>query len=146
MLANGVSREDARASHCLEPPQLFYLLDYLAASLCRSKHGGVRSAPGRLVLDRVTLSQRSISLEGAKGICVRLNSHLHLQWYSIQGVENVYTQHTPHLTQTLENIFKGRLRDTSYPFIDGAGPNASLQRSAFRISLPSQSTHLGLIF
>lgn len=45
-----------------------------------------------------------------------------------QGVENVYTQHTPHLTQTLENLFKGRLKDTSYPFLDGVGPNTSLQR------------------
>lgn len=46
----------------------------------------------------------------------------------LQGVENVYTQHTPHLSQTLENLFKGRLKETSYPFID-AGLNASLQRS-----------------
>jgi hypothetical protein len=47
----------------------------------------------------------------------------------IQGVENVYMQHRPHLTQTLENVFKGRLRDTSYPFLSGqGGPNASLQR------------------
>uniref|UniRef100_A0A8H8CN73 Vacuolar protein sorting-associated protein 45 n=1 Tax=Psilocybe cubensis TaxID=181762 RepID=A0A8H8CN73_PSICU len=46
----------------------------------------------------------------------------------LKGVENVYTQHTPHLSQTLENLFKGRLRDTSYPFLDGSGPNAALQR------------------
>jgi hypothetical protein len=45
-----------------------------------------------------------------------------------QGVENVYTQHTPHLSQTLENIFKGRLKDTTHPFLDGAGTNLGLQR------------------
>ncbi|TFK27729.1 Sec1-like protein [Coprinopsis marcescibilis] len=44
------------------------------------------------------------------------------------GVENVYMQHTPHLSQTLENLFRGRLREASYPFLDGAGPNAGLQR------------------
>ncbi|TFK40537.1 Sec1-like protein [Crucibulum laeve] len=46
----------------------------------------------------------------------------------LKGVENVYTQHTPHLSQTLENLFKGRLKEISYPFLDGAGPNAGLQR------------------
>ncbi|TEB18404.1 Sec1-domain-containing protein [Coprinellus micaceus] len=47
----------------------------------------------------------------------------------LKGVENVYMQHRPHLAQTLENVFKGRLRDTSYPFLSGqGGPNASLQR------------------
>jgi len=31
----------------------------------------------------------------------------------------VYTQHSPHLAQTLEHLLKGRLKDTSYPFLDG---------------------------
>ncbi|KAG2010228.1 vacuolar protein sorting-associated protein 45, variant 2 [Coprinopsis cinerea AmutBmut pab1-1] len=44
------------------------------------------------------------------------------------GVENVYMQHTPHLSQTLENLLKGRLKEPSYPFLDNAGPNAGLQR------------------
>ena len=48
----------------------------------------------------------------------------------LKGVENLYMQHTPHLSQTLENLFKGRLRDTTHPFLDGAGPNAGLQRYA----------------
>lgn len=38
---------------------------------------------------------------------------------SEQGVENVYTQHTPHLAQTLDLLLKGRLRETSYPFVEG---------------------------
>ncbi|KII90572.1 hypothetical protein PLICRDRAFT_106265 [Plicaturopsis crispa FD-325 SS-3] len=46
----------------------------------------------------------------------------------LKGVENVYTQHRPHLSETLENLLKGRLRETSYPFLEGAGPNAGLQR------------------
>ena len=46
----------------------------------------------------------------------------------LKGVENVYMQHTPHLSQTLENLFKGKLRETSYPFLEGAGINAGLQR------------------
>ncbi|KAG6918769.1 hypothetical protein DXG01_011960 [Tephrocybe rancida] len=46
----------------------------------------------------------------------------------LKGVENVYTQHTPHLSQTLENLFRGRLKETSYPFIEPPGVNAGLQR------------------
>ncbi|KAJ7781802.1 Sec1-like protein [Mycena maculata] len=46
----------------------------------------------------------------------------------LKGVENVYTQHRPHLSQTLELLFKGRLREASYPFLDSPGPNAALQR------------------
>ncbi|KAJ7147096.1 Sec1 family-domain-containing protein [Mycena crocata] len=46
----------------------------------------------------------------------------------LKGVENVYTQHRPHLSQTLENLFKGRLREASYPFLESPGPNAALQR------------------
>ncbi|KZW00541.1 Sec1-like protein [Exidia glandulosa HHB12029] len=42
----------------------------------------------------------------------------------LKGVENVYTQHAPHLSQTLEHLMKGRLKDTSYPFLD-AQPAAS---------------------
>lgn len=46
----------------------------------------------------------------------------------LKGVENVYTQHTPHLSQTLEDLFRGRLRDIQYPFVENPGPNAGLQR------------------
>lgn len=46
----------------------------------------------------------------------------------LKGVENVYTQHTPHLSQTLENLFRGRLKDTAHPFLDGTGTNMGLQR------------------
>jgi hypothetical protein len=48
--------------------------------------------------------------------------------HGAQGVENVYMQHTPHLSETLENLFKGKLKDSSHPFLDSAGPNAGLQR------------------
>ncbi|KAG6841995.1 hypothetical protein C0991_004486 [Blastosporella zonata] len=46
----------------------------------------------------------------------------------LKGVENVYTQHTPHLSQTLEHLFRGRLKETSYPFVEPPGMNAGLQR------------------
>ena len=44
----------------------------------------------------------------------------------VQGVENVYTQHTPLLVNTLEALIRGRLKDTDFPYIDktqnGAAP------------------------
>ena len=39
----------------------------------------------------------------------------------IKGVENVYTQHTPRLESTLQDLIKGRLRDAVYPFVEGGG-------------------------
>ncbi|KAK0547909.1 vacuolar protein sorting-associated protein 45 [Tilletia horrida] len=39
----------------------------------------------------------------------------------LKGVENVYTQHDPHLTQTVEALMKGRLKETSYPWIGHPG-------------------------
>ncbi|RUS23094.1 Sec1-like protein [Endogone sp. FLAS-F59071] len=39
----------------------------------------------------------------------------------LKGVENVYTQHTPHLAETLEALVKGKIKETSYPFVEGTG-------------------------
>jgi hypothetical protein len=37
------------------------------------------------------------------------------------GVENVYTQHSPRLELTLQNLIKGRLREQQYPFVEVSG-------------------------
>ncbi|KAK3494509.1 vacuolar protein sorting-associated protein 45 [Neurospora hispaniola] len=39
----------------------------------------------------------------------------------LKGVENVYTQHSPLLETTLQNLVKGKLREQQYPFVDGGG-------------------------
>jgi vacuolar protein sorting-associated protein 45 len=39
----------------------------------------------------------------------------------LKGVENVYTQHSPRLELTLQNLIKGRLREQQYPFAEGGG-------------------------
>jgi hypothetical protein len=44
-------------------------------------------------------------------------------------------QHAPHLSQTLEHLFKGRLKEASYPFLEAPGPNSSLQRWVWYIGL-----------
>ncbi|KAF7713465.1 Sec1 family protein [Penicillium ucsense] len=39
----------------------------------------------------------------------------------LKGVENVYTQHSPRLEMTLQNLIKGRLKELQYPFLEGSG-------------------------
>ncbi|CUS14780.1 unnamed protein product [Tuber aestivum] len=39
----------------------------------------------------------------------------------LKGVENVYTQHTPRLEQTLNNLIKGRLKEATHPFVEASG-------------------------
>jgi vacuolar protein sorting-associated protein 45 len=39
----------------------------------------------------------------------------------LKGVENVYTQHAPRLEGTLQDLIKGKLKDTAYPFVEGGG-------------------------
>lgn len=39
----------------------------------------------------------------------------------LKGVENVYTQHSPRLEVTLQNLIKGRLKEMQYPFLEGSG-------------------------
>lgn len=39
----------------------------------------------------------------------------------LKGVENVYTQHTTVLENTLQSLMKGRLREQQYPFVEGGG-------------------------
>ncbi|KAI0726478.1 vacuolar protein sorting-associated protein 45 [Fomitopsis betulina] len=77
-----------------------------------------------VILNIAGSDQRQDDLFSAESLFAKGRSALK----GLKGVENVYMQHQPHLAETLEDMFKGRLRDTSHPFLDGAGPNASLQR------------------
>ncbi|KAH9936618.1 Sec1-like protein [Fomitopsis serialis] len=77
-----------------------------------------------MILNIAGSDQRQDDLFSAESLFAKGRSALK----GLKGVENVYMQHQPHLAETLEDLFRGRLRDTSHPFLDGAGPNASLQR------------------
>ncbi|KAI8975455.1 Sec1-like protein [Mycotypha africana] len=46
----------------------------------------------------------------------------------LKGVENVYTQHTPHLGDTLDLLIKARLKETDYPFVTDDGSNLVRER------------------
>ncbi|PPQ72304.1 hypothetical protein CVT24_004581 [Panaeolus cyanescens] len=90
-------------------------------------NNGVSREDARLVyllLNIAGADQRQDDLFSTESLLAKGRSALK----GLKGVENVYTQHTPHLSQTLEHLFKGRLKDTSYPLLEGYGPNAGLQR------------------
>jgi hypothetical protein len=38
---------------------------------------------------------------------------------SFKGVENVYTQHKTYLASLVDSLMKGKLKETSYPFVEG---------------------------
>lgn len=39
----------------------------------------------------------------------------------LKGVDNVYTQHSPRMEVTLQELIKGRLKEQQYPFVEGGG-------------------------
>lgn len=49
----------------------------------------------------------------------------------IKGVENVFTQHSPRLEMTLQNLIKGRLKEQQYPFVEGGGTTRDKPQDIF---------------
>ncbi|KAI0695976.1 Sec1-like protein [Cytidiella melzeri] len=99
----------------------------VASLITLALENGVSREDARLVyviLNIAGSDQRQEELFSAETLLAKGRSALK----GLKGVENVYMQHTPHLSQTLENVLKGRLRDATFPFLEGAGPNAGLQR------------------
>ncbi|KAA8914847.1 Sec1-like protein [Sphaerosporella brunnea] len=86
---------------------------------------GVGGAPQRSIqsiknlLTYISSLQRQEDLFESESIFSRARSG----FKGLKGVENVYTQHSPRLEQTLNSLVKGRLRETTHPFVEGS-PNA----------------------
>ncbi|KAI8916009.1 Sec1-like protein [Gorgonomyces haynaldii] len=72
----------------------------------------------QLVEDMLVYSPASFRLED-----IFLNNDLLARTKNVlkglKGVENVYTQHSPRLVQILNDLVKGKLKDTDYPFFEG---------------------------
>ncbi|KAF5311601.1 hypothetical protein D9611_009422 [Ephemerocybe angulata] len=100
----------------------------IAALINLLLENGVSAEDAKLVyvlLNVAGADQRQDDLFSTESLLAKGRSALK----GLKGVENVYMQHRPHLSQTLENVFRGRLKDMNYPFLEGhGGPNASLQR------------------
>jgi hypothetical protein len=125
MLANGVSREDAKVCPFSRSNGLLILrtrkLVYVLLNVAGSDH-----RQDDLFSTESLLAKGRSALKGLKVILLFISKLSNSNFP--QGLENVYMQHTPHLSQTLEFLFKGKLKETSYPFLDGTPANAILQR------------------
>ena len=84
-----------------------YLLAYARSPSVHTTGSGASAAATGPLPD--LFSQPTALLTGARS---RIQKGL-------KGVENVYTQHSPLLLSTLESLFKGRLSQQQYPFLDG---------------------------
>jgi vacuolar protein sorting-associated protein 45 len=96
------------------------LVDLLTAA------GGVSARQADLVAKLLTYhsSLQQSQAAGAGGITDLLDSTgifggARDRFKGLKGVENVYTQHSPLLETTLQNLVKGKLRDAQYPFVEG---------------------------
>ncbi|KAI0304470.1 Sec1 family-domain-containing protein [Multifurca ochricompacta] len=99
----------------------------IASLITLALQNGVRPEDARLVyaiLNVAGVDHRQDDLYSTESLLALGRSALK----GLKGVENVYMQHTPHLSETLENLFKGKLKESSHAFLESAGPNASLQR------------------
>lgn len=96
------------------------LLDLLAVAggLSRSRIGLVPKLLAYAASLHTASAVPDLFLQPAQNIFSEARSRFHR---GLRGVENVYTQHTPRLAATLQDLIKARLGATAYPFVDGAG-------------------------
>ncbi|KAK6115647.1 hypothetical protein DH2020_007916 [Rehmannia glutinosa] len=100
------------------PVQLMQLFNKLASRSPKYKPGTPTWASPVILLVQFLLKQAGVDrrtgdLYGNRDL---LNYALNMA-RGLKGVENVYTQHQPLLSQTMESIVKGRLRDVDYPYV-----------------------------
>ncbi|KAK3997255.1 putative vacuolar protein sorting-associated protein 45 [Cladorrhinum sp. PSN332] len=98
------------------------LVDLLTAA------GGVPPRQAALVQKILTYHQslHATASSGAGGITELFESTgifgaAGSRFKGLKGVENVYTQHSPLLETTLQNLIKGKLKEGQYPFVEGGG-------------------------
>ncbi|KAI9465550.1 Sec1-like protein [Lactarius psammicola] len=99
----------------------------IASLITLALENGIRKEDARLVYALLNIAgadHRQDDLYSTESLLALGRSALK----GLKGVENVYMQHTPHLSETLENLFKGKLKESSHAFLESAGPNAGLQR------------------
>lgn len=88
--------------------------------------GGVPPRQAGLV-DRVVSYHRSLHSHQSQGgisdifESAGIFSGASNRFKGLKGVENVYTQHSPLLETTLQDLVKGRLKEQQYPFFEGGG-------------------------
>ncbi|XP_031475979.1 vacuolar protein sorting-associated protein 45 homolog [Nymphaea colorata] len=90
------------------PVQVMQLVNKLASRSAKYKPGLVQ-----FLLKQAGADKRTGDLYGNRDL---LNIARNMA-RGLKGIENVYTQHQPLLSQTMESIIKGRLKDVDYPIV-----------------------------
>lgn len=96
------------------------LVDLLAAA------GGVPPRQAELVPKLLAYHSSLHSSQSQSGISeifdsAGIFSGASNRFKGLKGVENVYTQHSPLLESTLQDLVKGRLKEQQFPFVEGGG-------------------------
>ncbi len=84
----------------------------------------------------MTLCRRMGDLFSDKTVSSRLKG---MAMKTVKGVENVYTQHTPLLATTLENVARGRLPHMDFPRLGGGDTSPTAAKVLRRLAAPSGS-------
>jgi vacuolar protein sorting-associated protein 45 len=82
------------------------------------------------ILEYAGEARRAPGLFSSGGIVSKLHKALS---GSVSGVENVYTQHQPLLSRTLEAIATGKLKDSSFPLVANSTSNRPSEVVVFMI-------------
>jgi vacuolar protein sorting-associated protein 45 len=80
----------------------------------------------RLMISRYGMAQRAGDLFANKSWLAATKRSLQK---GMKGVENVYTQHTPHLSQTLDAVIKATLSEVTFPYLGCDAPTDAKKRS-----------------
>lgn len=73
------------------------------------------------MLDYAGESKRAPGLFSGGGFMQQMHKTLHS---SLHGVDNVYTQHVPVLSYTLESVVKGKIKEANFPLVFGTNNGA----------------------
>jgi vacuolar protein sorting-associated protein 45 len=91
------------------------LADYLVTAGVRDREPRLYAAIGA-VLQYAGGERRAGDLYGSRNLLHKAKNLVR----GLQGVDNVYTQHTPLLSETVQQLGRGELPPGSYPFMGGA--------------------------
>ncbi|KAJ3055214.1 vacuolar protein sorting-associated protein 45 [Rhizophlyctis rosea] len=84
--------------------------------LARNKVNEKRIALVKQMIQYAGADQRAEDIFSNKDVFARTRN----AFRGLKGVENVYTQHTPHIVETIQELIKGRLKEQSHPFFEGS--------------------------
>jgi hypothetical protein len=127
---------------------LLYLLKYESYDEIREiksalRERGISSSDVGLldaVLEYAGESKRTPRLFAGQGIFAKISN----AFSNVEGVQNVYTQHQPLLSQTLANIASVKIKDYQYPSLvcgGGNSPQASSRPTEVNVFIIGGATY-----